>query len=160
MNKVSKSSSVAQYHLFLLPKERDGRSLMRLRSPGMWSSVSGDTCLSFRQRARARRSCDATFDPLAAIHRTQCTVGELLLKSAMCAPGSNWQTSSITSQRRRKPAISRLEFVIVPVGLSVDTSACLISSGHSALNTVGVHLFASLIITPPTPCFEASFTLT
>ena len=87
---------------------------------------------------------------------TQLTDGELSLKSAMCLWQRSFAVPSMHSQRRRYPAISRSEFVILPLGLSKDTTSFRISSGHCKRNTVGGISESSPMTTPPTPWLEAS----
>ena len=124
----------------------------------MCRGVSGDACVSCNRRARARMSCIATLECLAAMRCTQCTVGELSLNRATCDPLSCGQVSSMMSHSRRSPAISKSEFVIVPDGLAFDMIAAVISSGHCNLNTVGHIALCSPIMMPPTPCEDASLT--
>ena len=160
LNKVSKQSSEVQCQFGSLPNDRDGMSVIRFRSPGICNGVRGDNCFNLSQSANARKSWEATLDPLAAIQRTQCTVGELSLKSATCAPGWKLHTFSMTSHNNSSPAISRSEFVMDPVGFVAETRACLMSSGHSRRNTVGVHGHPSPMTIPHTPCLGASLTPT
>lgn len=127
LKRVSKSSSVLQYHLGSLPKDRDGISVSALSFLAMWRGANGDTWRTFNRRANARMSCPDTNDPHAANLQTQLTVGELSLKRAMCVPGVILHTSSITSHRKRSPAISRSEFVRCPSFLEfVLSTACFI----------------------------------
>jgi hypothetical protein len=107
LKRVSYSESDVQYHLGSLPNDRDGMSVILFLRPGMCSGVSGETCLSFRRNASTHTSFDATTDPLAAMQHTQCTVGELSLNSATCAPSLKPHTSSITSHSNSRPAISK-----------------------------------------------------
>lgn len=146
-----RSAFVLQCHRLSEPKERDGMSVIALWIPGMCNGVSGELLIICRRRARARSSCIANGDVLAARRSTQCTVGELSLNSATCAPSSEGQTSSITIQRRRSPASSKSELLMVPFLFCVETRERVMSSGHCSRKTVGVTSRFSPTIIPPTP---------
>lgn len=64
-------------------------------------------------------------------------MGELSLKRATCASFSVGHTSSITSHKSNMPASSKLEFVKVPFGLSLDMMLADMSAGHLKWKTVG-----------------------
>jgi hypothetical protein len=83
LKRVSNSASVLQCHFASLPKDREGISVIGFSSPLMCIGVRGETLFFFIRSASARNSCPATNDPFAASLRTQCTVGELSLKSRM-----------------------------------------------------------------------------
>ena len=157
LNIVSNSMSERQCHLGMDPNDLDGISVMAFWTPAMCNGVSGDVLLILRRRARARISCIAASECLDAIRSTQCTVGELSLKRATCAPSRVSHTDSITSHKRISPAISRSELVMDPFGLAFEMTSCLMSSGHSSLKTVGGTALFSPTMIPPTPCFDASF---
>jgi hypothetical protein len=133
-------------------------SVIALCTPAMCSGVSGDALFNCNRSASARMSCIAIRDFRDAICCTQWTVGELSLNKATCVPLSCGHTCSMTSQRSRSPAISKSEFVIVPLGFASDTRAALMSSGHGIRNTVGGKARFSPMIMPPTPCEDASLT--
>ncbi len=61
---------------------------------------------------------------------TQLTAGELSLNSAMCLCDRSEAIPSMHSHRGKSPAISRLEFVILPFGFVEDTMPADISGGH------------------------------
>jgi len=100
-------------------------------------------------------SCIATSECFAASRCTQCTVGELSLNRATWASCTR-QTSSITSHNMRRPAISRSELVMVPVGLASEIMLSVMSCGHWSRNTIGATARRSPMMTPPSPCPEAS----
>ena len=99
-------------HAGLLTNKRDGMSVISFSFPAMWSGVRGEVPLTFMCRASAHSNCIAMRDPFAASLRTQPTVGELSLNSAVYAALRTGQTVSITSHKRNKPDISRSKFVI------------------------------------------------
>ena len=138
------------------PNERDGMSVIALCIPAICNGVNGEAFWSCRRRASARISCIATIECRDASRSTQCTVGELSLNNATCAPSKDGHTDSITSQSKSRPAISRSEFVIDPDGFASETMSRRMSSGHSSLKTVGGAPFHSPMTIPPTPCFDAS----
>lgn len=156
LNKVSNSESVLQNHFGSDPNDRDGMSVIALSTPAICCGVNGEAFVSCKRRARARTSWIAMCECFAARCWTQCTVGELLLKSAMWAFVRSWQVASMTSQSISRPAISRSEFVIVPVGLLSETMLSEISFGYCIRNTVGVVDLSSPTMTPPRPCPDAS----
>jgi hypothetical protein len=158
LKRVSKSSSDLQNQSATLPKDRDGISVIEFSFPGMWTGVTGQVPLSFIRSANARTSCAAITECREANRLTQLTVGSLSLNTATRRSRSSPHTSSITRKRRRSPAISKSELVIVPRGLEYDTNDSFISLGHSQRKTVGGQGSASPNTTPPTPCPDASFT--
>ncbi len=100
LNKSFRLLWEAKKQCLLEPKDCEGMSSMALCTPGMWSGVSGERRTSWSQSASA-------WECLAAILSTQCTIGELSLKSATWAPFR--VISSMTIQRRRSPASSKSE---------------------------------------------------
>ena len=160
MKRVSNSSSERHNHFGSLPNDLDGMSVIAFCDPAMCNGVSGDAFALATRSDNARSSWAAITLCLLAWRRTHATVGELSLKSATCFRSRVGQTSSMTSQRSKSPAISRSEFVIFPPGFSSDTSSSCISLGQGILNTVGMQLSLSPMMIPPTPCFDASFTPT
>jgi hypothetical protein len=107
-------------------------------------------------KAKALTRFSATRDHLEARRATQPIEGEFSPKSAIHFSRSGPHTPSIASQSNKRPAISRSEFVIVPVGLSNKTTCDRMSSGHCQQNSIGVHAESSPKITPPTPWLDAS----
>jgi hypothetical protein len=91
-----------------------------------------------------------------AMRCTQLTEGLLSLNSATLFSTRLVHTCSIMSHNRRRPAISRSEFVIVPPVFFSDIIAAVISGGHWNRNTVGQHSESSPRITPPAPKLDAS----
>ena len=149
-------ASVSHDHLGSEPKDREGMSVSVLSTPAMWRGVRGEHRRACRQNASARIMCMATRECLDAKRCTQCTVGVLSLMSAMCLFSRSGQTASITSHRRRRPAISRSELVIEPVGFDSVIIASVICCGHLKRNTVGGTAEFSPITIPPQPCPDAS----
>jgi hypothetical protein len=156
LNNVSNSASDVHVHAGLLPNERDGMSAILLRTPSMCSGVNGQVCVAFSRNASAWISCSATTDRLDANRVTKLTVGELSLNKVTRFSRRLSQTPSIASQSITSPAISKLEFVSLPVGLVEDTMSCFMSSGHSQWNTTGVHAVFSPSTNSPAPCPDAS----
>ena len=109
---MSKSVLDLQCHLGLLPKECEGISVIDVSSPAMWSGVMGHVPLSFSQSASALMRCAETIDPHVAMRLTHPTVGELSLNNATRFSRRVPHTDSMTSHKRSKPAILRLELVI------------------------------------------------
>ncbi len=153
LNKHSNSWLDLHSHLGSLPKERDGISVIKFSSPAMWRGVIGHVPFSFRRRASARIRCANTSDPRVARQRTHPTVGELLLNRATRFLRRSPQTSSITSHKNRSPAILISELVIFFLRYCALT-AC----DHSHWKTMGTQASFSPMMTPPTPCEEASHT--
>ena len=156
MKKVRKSLSLRKHHSFLYPNERDGISAILLWTPGMWRGVIGQASFALMRYASARSSSAAGRDRLDAIRSTHETDGLLSLNRRVCLCRRSSTTCSITSQSRINPAISKSEFVIDPSGLSSVWRSAFTSSGHSSLNTVGLHLKVMPNTIPPTPSFDAS----
>ena len=153
---MSNSECDLHSHFGSEPNDRDGMSVIELSTPAMCSGVSGDARERCRHSARAHTSCIATFECFAASRCTQWTVGELSLNNATCASSTVGHTSSMTSQRRRRPAISRSKFVMRPVGFDSDTMSLVMSAGHWNQNTVGGTALFSPTTHPPTPYPDAS----
>jgi hypothetical protein len=118
--------------------------------------VSGHAHWIFSRNANACMRCSATIDRFEARRVIQPIVGKLLLNSVTCFSRRGLHTSSITSHNIRRPANSRSELLIVPVGLSNDTTLLRMVSGHCHRKIVGVHADSSPKITPPTPWLDAS----
>jgi len=93
--------------------------------------------------------CLATRDCLEARRLTQPIDGELSPSIAMCFSWRGLHTPSIVSHNSNRPAISRSEFVMVPLGFSNDTNCEQMSSGHCHQKTVGVHADSLPNTTPP-----------
>ncbi len=109
---------------------------------------------------------------------TQLTVGVMSLKSATFASFRWHTTSSMMSRSSNSPAISRSEFVTIPLGFDADLTLAVMSGGHysqktplgfdadlsldvmsgghCSRNTIGVHSLFLPTITLPTPNKEAS----
>ncbi len=156
LNKVSNSLSSVHVQAGLLPNNLDGTSAILLRFPSMCIGVSGHACMAFKRSTRAWMRCSATRDRLDASQVTQLTDGKLSLNNVICFSRRLWQTPSMTSHSITNPAISRSEFVSLPVGLVNKMISCLMLSGHSHRNTTGVHADNSPKTTPPTPWPDAS----
>ena len=137
-------------------KQTRGNVRQDIFTPRVCSGVSGNTPRFFSRRESARMSCPATTELFDANRWTQLTVGWLSLNSATWDPEWRSHTSSMMRYSSKRPAISKSEFVMRPCGLSSVTKSCLMSSGHSTRNTVGVHPLFSPMMIPPMPCFEAS----
>ena len=105
-------------------------SIILFFEPSMWSGVNGDAPVCFSRKQRARTRCTATTEIRNAILSTQWTVGLLSLNSATWRAWKLFHTSSMINQRKRRPAISKSEFVRRPVGFTSDTTSCMMSSGH------------------------------
>ena len=71
LKRVCKSVSVLQCHRCSDPNDRYGMSVIWLCTPEMCSGVNGELRSNCSRRARARRSCMATFDCREAIRSTQ-----------------------------------------------------------------------------------------
>ncbi len=82
LNIVSNSWLDLHSHFGLLPKEREGISVIEFSSPAMWRGVIGHVPFSFSRRASARIRCAKTSDPHVARQCTHPTVGELSLNRA------------------------------------------------------------------------------
>ena len=65
-------------------------------------------------------------------------------------------TPSFVSHNSRSPTISRLEFVMVPLGFSLDINCVRTLSGHCHQKTVGVHAESLPNTIPPSPWLDAS----
>ena len=108
-------------------------------------------------RASARSRCPAMIDLEDRSLSVHATVGVLSQKmptwqywsecGAMC---------SSTSQAKRTPAISRSEFVILPLGFDVDTRFLMMSGGKAILQTIGFMCEEPLNHTLPAPKAHAS----
>jgi hypothetical protein len=103
------------------------------------------------RRTSACTKCSATRDFQEARRETQAAVGVLLLKSATRFSTKTLHTPSITSHSSNMPPISRSELVMPPVTFLNDLISFQMSTGHSQLNTVGMHSESSPRTTPPTP---------
>jgi hypothetical protein len=155
LKKVSNSSLVIKCHFCLLPKDCEGMSVIVFCLPLMCSIVRGQLCCALMCKARTRMSCSAIRLDQHAIRWTQLTVGLLSLKSATPFSVSNEHTCSIMSHKRRRPAISKSEFVRLPPLFLSNTTDSVMSSGHCSRNTVGRHSDSSPMMTPPEPKLDA-----
>jgi len=135
--------------------ERDARSAMRFVLPATWKAASGDAWQASMRNASARIRCAAVFALDASRREVHATVGVLSQPDATCAC---WRFAmfSRTIQCISSPAISRSEFVIVPVGLVWDTNCCCILWGNCIRHTIGGRFRSPPNHTPPAPSFEAS----
>jgi len=125
LKSVRKLVSDLHSHFLTLPNEREGMPVSAFPMPGICTGVRGHVCWMFRWTASARTSWAATRDFREAIFVTQLTEGELSLKSAICLWQRSFAVPSIQSHKSRYPAISRSEFVSLPLGLSKDTTSFL-----------------------------------
>jgi hypothetical protein len=98
----------------------------------------------------------ATTELFEASRLTHPTDGELSQYIATFRWLREGTTFSMTSHNRTIPAISKSEFVIVPVGFWALTRLDRMLSGHSIRKIVGMQGWSSPMITPPTPWLEAS----
>ncbi len=130
--------SVAHAHLGSKPKDLEGMSVRVLSTPVMWRGVRGEHRRAWRRKASARIMCMAMRECLDANCCTQWTVGVLSLMSAICLFSNVGQTASMTSHSSRRPAISRSELVMDPVGFEVVTMLSVMYLGHLKQKTVGV----------------------
>lgn len=144
--------SPAAYRLLNI---RDAVSAIMFRTPAMDQVWRGDAWFVCSLIASARTSLAATIDLDELSLLAQLTVGVLSHQAAacancigaMCSRTKNWPSS---------PAISRLEFVMLPCGFKNVTTRACISGGNSSRQTVsGRDLFPD-IHTPPAPSFDAS----
>ncbi len=149
--------SVLKCHFGTLPNEHDGISDIAFLSPLMYCRVSGQQLLAFSQSASAQIKWLVFIDYFAASLSTHPTVGELLLNNTVFFSCSGLHTFSMMTYNINSPAISRLEFDIVPKGLWCDTNVLQTSSGQSNQNTVGVKGGFLPMITPPTLWLDVSF---
>ncbi len=153
---MSKSASDVHFHAELLPNDCNGTLAILLHFPLICIGVRGHVCMAFRQSTRAWTSCSVTSDRLDASQVNQLTVGEFSPNNVICFSQKLGHTPSMTSHSINNPAIFRLEFVSLPVGLVNTMMSCLMSTGHSHLNTTGVHADSSPNMTAPTPWPDAS----
>ncbi len=160
LKKVSNPSLVLKCHFCLLPKDREGMSLIMFWSPEMRSVVRGQLHCALMRKARTWMSCLAIRLDRHAIRWTQLTVGLLLLKSATLFSVSDEHTCSIMSHKRRRLAISKSEFVRLPPLFLSDTTDSVMFGGHWSRNNVGRHSDSLPMMTPPTPKLDASHTPT
>ncbi len=84
-------------------------------------------------------SCVATVELCDARWMTQVTVGMLLLKSAKFASFRLHTTSSMMSRSSNSPAISRSEFVIIPLRFDADLTLDVVSMYVDTLSNIGPH---------------------
>ena len=157
---VENAMSVLQVQRGVLPNEREGMSVSWFLAPAMWRVVNGDAFRIWSRSANARIKCIAIGDRRDANRWIQPTDGLLSLYRAIRAAERSSTIASIKSHTMTKPAHSRSEFVIVPVGFRSETSSRCTSFGHSNRNTVGGTAFSSPTTIPPTPCLDVSHTPT
>jgi hypothetical protein len=148
---VSNSKLDVHVHAGSLPNDRDGTSAIEFCLPLICIGVNGHACMIFKQSARAWTRCSATNDHWDASRVAQLTVGDLSLNSVIHFLQRSGHTPLMTSHRITNPAISRLEFMIVPVQFNNETMFCFMLSGHSHQKTTGVHADSSPTMTLPTP---------
>ncbi len=156
LKSVSNSSSDLQCHAGLLPKDREGMSAMAICFPATCIGVNGHAFCCFARSAKAWTRCSATVERFEASLVAHPIVGELLLSNVRRFSSRGPQTSSIVSQRRTRPAISRSKFVMRPLGLVDVLMSAVTSGGHCHQKIVGTHGKSSPITTPPALCPEAS----
>ncbi len=77
------------------------------------------------------------------------TVGVMLLNRAIFCLRKSHTISSMMRSTRSRPAISKSEFVIVPLGLLSDLTLLVISASHCRQTSVGGHSLFSPTMTPP-----------
>ena len=155
LKRVSKSLSVSQRQEGLLPNERDGTLEIAFLLPAIWMGVRGHALCNFRRKAKACIKFSATLERRDPRRATQPINGELSPNSAIHFSASKPLIPSMTSHRSRRPAISKSELLMVPAGLSNESTWVRTSSGHCQRNTVGTHPDSSPTTTPPTPWLEA-----
>ena len=122
----------------------------------MCNGVMGQANLALIRNASTLRSSPAGSERFDAILSTHDTDGLLSLRSRMCLCFKSPTMCSTMSQRRTRPAISKSEFVILPVGLLSVWSWDVMLAGHLNRKTVGGHPLFMPNTTPPTPSPEAS----
>ena len=120
--------------------ERDATSAISFSSPAIETESSGDAFRALCLIARARRSLPATMECFDAKRFAHETVGVLSQYIATCEYCRSVTKYSNTNQCSTKPANSKSEFVISPVGFLSETSRFLISSGKLTLHTTGSNL--------------------
>ena len=96
-----------------------------------------------------RSNCPATTELFGTNQSTHNTVGWSSLNRATCSPDFTLYTSSITSHSNKSPAISKSEFVSVPMRLEFEIISLFTHFGHCMQNTVGVHGKILPKTTPP-----------
>ena len=105
----------------------------------MWKGVINNAPFIFNLRANARSNCLATKELFDANWSTHNTFDWLSLSTATWSPDFTPHTSSITIHSKKSPAISKSDFVNVPVRLEIEFISLFTHSGHCMRNTVGVH---------------------
>ncbi len=148
--------SVLKCHCGLVPKERDGISVMVFSFPLVCCGVSGQHRCVLSRRVRAAIRFAATIECRDDKHVTQLTVGVLLLNNVIICSRKSHTISSMTRSTRSSPAISKSEFVIVPFGLLSDFTFLVMSSGHCKRTTMEGHSLFSPSMTPLNPNDDAS----
>jgi hypothetical protein len=128
---VSNSKLDVHVHVGLLPNNRDGTSAIAFCLPSICIGVNGHASMIYKQRARASTRCSATNDRRDASRVAQLTVSVLSLNSARRFSWRSGHTPLMMSHSITSPAISRLEFVIVPVRFDNEIMFRFMSSGHS-----------------------------
>ena len=137
LKSVSNSSSDLQCHAGLLPKDHKGMSAMAIYFPAICIGVKGQAFCCFARSANAWTRCSATVERFEASLVAHPIVGELSLNKVSRFSSRGPQTSSIVSQRRTRPAISKSEFVMRPLGLVDVLMSAVTSGGHCHRKIVG-----------------------
>ena len=128
--KVRNVLSEGQCHFALLPKEREGTSVMAFDCPAMWRVVGGDACVVCKRSDKAQMICIAADELRTASHWTHWTLGLLSLYSATCSSCRSPTTVPMTKKRRRRAANSKSEFVILPPGFVLEQRSALTNLDH------------------------------
>jgi len=151
LKSVRRSSSDLQCQLGLLPNDRDGMSAIAMLFPATCIDVNGHAFCCFTRKANAWIRCSATLERFDASFVVQLMDGELSFSNVICFSSKGLQTSSMVSQRRTIPAISKSEFVMFPPGLFSVFMSVVTSSGHCHQKIVGTQGDSSPMTTPPAP---------
>ena len=148
---MSRLSLDLQCHTGLLPNDREGMSAIAMLFPATCIDVNGQALCCFTRRANAWMRCSATIERLDASFVVQLIDGELSFSNVICISSRGPQTSSMVSQRRIIPAISRSEFVMCPPGLFSVFMSLVTSSVHCHQKIVGMQCNSSPMTTLPAP---------
>ena len=101
---------------------------MSFSFPATWMIVGVEAAHTRRRRARARtkRAAMLDFGDILAVHATEGVLSHRM-RSVRCFVAA---TSSVMSHCNKTAAISRSEFVTVPLGLASDTTMAVMWGGH------------------------------